>query len=289
MAQRDPKSAPPPTPTPATDRTATRAVIECGDAGEDVAEYEALRQAMLDHHLPQGPIEEELVDRLVDLSWRLRRIVRVERGLATQHVLDDDNRRSGPSFDIGELLDPEVEIVDVLESNDPAEIALALAQVEALRAAVEAGTLQTLAEAVQGLDSLLGHDSDDERQPEVKQIALALAQVESAPRRGKKRTEASPLPDAVRASVIAALRTIEDRLRFRAVQARAWARAIRVADVEARALPAPYMLKEIARYEAHVEDCLVRTARTLRREQARRRLRQAFHRLGQHEAGFTGP
>ena len=60
--------APVPAPTPATDRAVTRAVIECGDAAEDVPEYEAFRQAMLDHHLPHGPVEQELVDRLVDLA-----------------------------------------------------------------------------------------------------------------------------------------------------------------------------------------------------------------------------
>ena len=95
------------------------------------------------------------------------------------------------------------------------------------------------------------------------------------------------IQNALNAAEIAQALAQVETLRFQLDQALARARAVRVADVDARSLPETHPLEEIAHYEAHVEDCLARTTRTLRREQARRLLRQAFHRLGQHETGFT--
>lgn len=49
--------------------------------GEDRDEFEQLRHAMFDRLAPDGALEDELVDRLVSLFWRLRRIPLFETAL----------------------------------------------------------------------------------------------------------------------------------------------------------------------------------------------------------------
>jgi hypothetical protein len=49
--------------------------------GEDRDEFERFHHAMIDRLSPEGALEEELVDRLVSLFWRLRRIPQFEAAL----------------------------------------------------------------------------------------------------------------------------------------------------------------------------------------------------------------
>ena len=56
------------------------ALIDGGPGKEDPEELEALRQAFFDYWAPEGIPEEQLVDQLVMLTWRGRRIVRHEAG-----------------------------------------------------------------------------------------------------------------------------------------------------------------------------------------------------------------
>ena len=48
---------------------------------ENPEEYRAFEAAILAEHLPQTPVEQELVRRLASLFWRLRRVTSIETGL----------------------------------------------------------------------------------------------------------------------------------------------------------------------------------------------------------------
>ena len=55
--------------------------------GEDPAEFDSLRESLIDDFLPQGSHEEYLVERLAACMWRLRRIYRIEAGIFTLESL----------------------------------------------------------------------------------------------------------------------------------------------------------------------------------------------------------
>jgi hypothetical protein len=55
-------------------------VIEAGDGKEDAAEFEALFGRLQSQLEPEGPLEEMLVERIAICYWRLRRILRCEKG-----------------------------------------------------------------------------------------------------------------------------------------------------------------------------------------------------------------
>jgi len=44
--------------------------------GEDEHEFEIYREDLLQQLIPRSPVEEMLADRVVDLSWRLKRAVK---------------------------------------------------------------------------------------------------------------------------------------------------------------------------------------------------------------------
>ncbi len=48
---------------------------------ENPEEYRAFEDAIVSEHLPQTPVEQELVHRLASLFWRLRRATSIETGL----------------------------------------------------------------------------------------------------------------------------------------------------------------------------------------------------------------
>ena len=54
---------------------------------EDPAEFAGVLESLIDHFLPQGPLEEQLVERLAACMWRLRRLYRVEAGIFTHESL----------------------------------------------------------------------------------------------------------------------------------------------------------------------------------------------------------
>ena len=47
--------------------------------GEDEDEFEMHRESLLDQLMPRAPLEEILADRIVDLSWRLKRAAQDQR------------------------------------------------------------------------------------------------------------------------------------------------------------------------------------------------------------------
>ncbi len=66
----------------------TETLITDGESKEDAATLEALREELQADLAPQGPLQEILVDRLVALVWRWRRVLRFETG-ATREGADE--------------------------------------------------------------------------------------------------------------------------------------------------------------------------------------------------------
>jgi hypothetical protein len=59
---------------------------------ESEDEYAAFRNAMLDGLVPDGPLETQLAEEVVDLSWRLRRATKLEHGVLARGVASADER-----------------------------------------------------------------------------------------------------------------------------------------------------------------------------------------------------
>ncbi len=55
--------------------------------GEDPAEFASFYESLVDEFLPQGPLEEQLVERVAVCGWRLRRVYRIEAGIFTYESL----------------------------------------------------------------------------------------------------------------------------------------------------------------------------------------------------------
>ena len=50
-------------------------------ASEDGREFDGLRQALITELGPEGPLEEQLAERIVVCLWRLRRVYPIEAGI----------------------------------------------------------------------------------------------------------------------------------------------------------------------------------------------------------------
>ena len=55
--------------------------------GEDPVEFAVVLQNLVDELQPQGPLEEQLVERVAACMWRLRRLYRVEAEIFTHAIL----------------------------------------------------------------------------------------------------------------------------------------------------------------------------------------------------------
>ncbi len=55
--------------------------------GEDPVEFAGVLESLIDEFQPQGPLEEQLVERVAACMWRLRRLYRVEAGILTHECL----------------------------------------------------------------------------------------------------------------------------------------------------------------------------------------------------------
>ena len=71
--------------------TANTTVLE----GEDAKAFSRLQRELIDRLTPKGPVEGELVDRLVALLWRLRRAPAAEAALLA--ALDEETAGARPS------------------------------------------------------------------------------------------------------------------------------------------------------------------------------------------------
>jgi hypothetical protein len=61
--------------------------------GESAADFEQFCAALRDELMPDGPLEDGLVDRITGLLWRLRRVPWVEAGLLRAHAFENRRQR----------------------------------------------------------------------------------------------------------------------------------------------------------------------------------------------------
>ena len=69
---------------------------------EDPEAWADYRDDLYQHFAPHGPIEEQLVDRIAECTWRLRRVSRIEAGVLRYQSLDQrarDARRTAATFE----------------------------------------------------------------------------------------------------------------------------------------------------------------------------------------------
>ena len=70
--------------------------------GEDPAAYDTFKTNLLKELNPQGPAESMLADRIIDLSWRLKRSGRLH--IAAYHVFwEDTESETNPELNIGRI------------------------------------------------------------------------------------------------------------------------------------------------------------------------------------------
>ena len=72
--------------------------------GEDQAEFENYRNQMLDALKPSGIFEEQVVFKIIDVGFRLRRVFSIESGLFNQeilsHEIDEYKTKVAASFEV---------------------------------------------------------------------------------------------------------------------------------------------------------------------------------------------
>jgi hypothetical protein len=80
------------------------ALITTGDSRENEQHFQQISDALYDQYQPGGPIEQLLVEQLIALLWRWRRVIRFENAAirSTSYDLVEQARRSPPALiDLG--------------------------------------------------------------------------------------------------------------------------------------------------------------------------------------------
>ncbi len=67
--------------------------------GEDPVEFTRVLESLVDELQPQGPLEEQLVERVAACMWRLRRLYRIEAGIFTHESLTIELDRAQEEVD----------------------------------------------------------------------------------------------------------------------------------------------------------------------------------------------
>jgi hypothetical protein len=82
-------------------------LVKHQDGEESQAEYDELHAAIVEHFQPVGWREEDLVDKIAAWSWRLRRVVRYERGqiarALAQHIYELQQSKAASAEEPGSI------------------------------------------------------------------------------------------------------------------------------------------------------------------------------------------
>ncbi len=78
--------------------------------GEDPVEFAGVLESLVDEFQPQGPLEEQLVERVAACSWRLRRVYRIEAGILTHEALTIEHDRARDEVGKFEVTDSEIRL-----------------------------------------------------------------------------------------------------------------------------------------------------------------------------------
>ena len=66
---------------------------------EDPVEFTCVLESLVDEFQPQGPLEEQLVERVAACMWRLRRLYRIEAGIFAHESLTIELDRAQEEVD----------------------------------------------------------------------------------------------------------------------------------------------------------------------------------------------
>ena len=146
--------------------------------GENIAEYDALRDALLHEFAPSGMMQREIVIDLVNLRWKLRRVPMLEAEIVTQkqqgRIADHQfYRRQG---------EPDLDAISILASEFCAENEGAFARLELYRLRLE----RSMHSALRAFRKLREEMPEEVEEDEVSRDT-GLRPVQSSDRAGEER------------------------------------------------------------------------------------------------------
>ncbi len=84
---------------------------------EDPVEFAGVLESIIDEFQPQGPLEEQLVERVAACMWRLRRLYRVEAGIFTHESLTIELDRARDEAQSYEEFEDQFALADLTEGH----------------------------------------------------------------------------------------------------------------------------------------------------------------------------
>lgn len=251
--------------------------VRSGDAAEDHLAYADHRDGLARGYGVQGPIEEMLLDRVAGLSWRLKRLQRVERGTigVRAHHSRQQLKRNLEHTAAQEKAAMVGTKRSVLESDNPEVLAAAARQVRGLREQLESGTVPDPKEALKVLLEVFGPVAEGGALKGRGQLIGVLLWQLSRAQTHPDTEDAEAVRQAgqrMRAYVAAQLLEVERLIGAFEATVRRNARDFATAAVESRSWLKEDGIKSLVLYERHLQHELVGAVRELERAVARRRL-----------------
>ena len=254
-----------------------------GDAAEDPDDYAQLWKEMAAWYQVVGPVEHALLDRVVSLTWRLRRVPRVERGIVTRATVGMTYRRAVTRVVQARDEAPlaQMESTGMLSTTRSATALAAVQALRGLRELLDAAPKVpfTLGEIVPIIVRVFGKDSRTDigiyglgdRLAMV--VSMFHASMEGRGPEGVSRQQLKTAALALCNQIIATFQGLHDELAHdERLQDEAAAQAL--------ALPPAADRKGLAAYERHLHDSLHDATEQLRQAIARRRLAEVGRRAG---------
>jgi len=252
--------------------------VTAGDAEEDLTALLQLHDELSDHYQPSGPVEVLLVDRIVGLHWRLRRVGRVERGAIAGRTQGTINERAEERNEEAVEEQRYSFGTRTLDSSNPVVFERSLEQIVELRRTVKAREPLCLEDDIDTLRDIFGRDDEGVPAGLGGELAILLAILEDdgAGMEGVPVDERPERVEKIHRKVVRQLGKVIKALEQLRVLAQVDADAEDRAAIEAQSLPQAHELQALARYEQHLVKSLDVAETTLRRQQARRRMRTAI-------------
>ena len=269
---------------PVPDRAPDTPILH-GNAAEDADAYEQLWAEMAAWYGVQGPVETALLDRVVSLTWRLRRVPRAERGIVTQATVGLIYRRRSGRITNAKRQSYFPGITDgaMIETTNSVTATRAVQELQLVASMLLVGEGESPSWEVSAVfKPLMQVFGTDERSPSGiaglgGEIGMCIAMWHTALQ--------GVAPGAVRPSVALGMaqERLDDVIAMFEGLAEEFEREEHQRDrgaAEERVLPPAATLKGLADYERHLTRELREATAELERAIARRRLGEAARRAG---------
>ena len=223
-------------------------------ARESKREFRAFQERFWEHFKPVGPVEEILVNKVVNLGWRLRRVLKAESGEIALNVDRGRWRRSQSDADL--CLKDWEDRVSQLEKSAIGNGLLMHCLYEVRKRVEQEGELTEA--AIQGLLKVLGGEPNS--------MTKDLERLRSHLQQNPEGLEPSALLEQALTAIDRKLETLELRKADCEKREKMEEEARQAADI----LPSVEVLDRILRYETQLERKWYRALIHLEREQRRR-------------------